>query len=1052
MFHLNTVLFFALWQSTLLLGLALLLGQFFQTTPRKTPWQAHDLYWYGIIAAVVTPIFSSVVDVYDGGWLGGGPSVESITIPLSLWESRISEIQWVRGAGPALDFATIFGATFLLGMASFALLLIYGIISSRKLMFLAKPFPDRESQEALLRGSEMLQNLSLPILFTSPSVKSPTVWCWGLHPAVVLPDELTSKLADEERDAIFLHELAHIARRDHLTAFFARICGLFLFWNPLYWLCLRQVDLLADEACDLMVLSKGNITAETLAETLLRLAAGERHTPARYLSTLQFLSRKERMMKRINTILDFGEGRNTLLSVRPSRLWQCSAFLFMLALSGTLAFCQTQDKPKPIVAEKAKMMGYVEDFFMNNYRDITMRKSLEWGDVQTDDKGNGTIRYKFEALIWDKDRKIMCQDFTFDKDGNYVDTKNLDGFPQDVEKPDTSTTEGMKKLVEKFFSQNYRDITKRKTLEWGEPETSLPNPGSVHRRIRYKYEATIWGKDVITQDKTFTFTKDGEFVSVNDTGSTLGAMPTPEVEAADKFMDAFLKEDYDKAISFYDEKMKKALSVEMLKQIRADLTTKFGDMTDFRAVKTESLLGYIRVHEQGNFKLGSAVFMVVVNKEQKISGFFLGSTEKAETESAKSKTGTDDLTTTLKDHFSLELRKEIQKSDIIKWYPVKKRIADFPADGIDLSTPENSYATQKNLIVSNRKDKVGQLENMTVGRGKMSERERKSLENPEAEDTAKIYRENFIVFEVFVLNDKEAFVFGLRTFDGLYDGNFFRKEGDEWLNMGNDQSFDATEIAERVEQRFGRAIKIAQVLKEGLEEKSTPALTGKVKFSDGTPVSSGNIIFAPAWIKGLSFSGVKLNEDGTFTMDYIVPGEYSVFFADNDEIDAKYHTAETSDLRITVDSNTKVFDVMVERAVWKTPEGGYTHLVVFGPNGDFRPETPMDYLNLVNPKLTQFGIRCGYFRSKPVDGVLIAYNATSTPEEYKTLVELIPQLKYIETIRLTKEMFEEYEKTPQLSLDSTRLSEIEKIGFKNSMTCKKPTCAGTKTCSVPIML
>ena len=70
----------------------------------------------------------------------------------------------------------------------------------------------------------------------------------------------------------------------------------------------------------------------------------------------------------------------------------------------------------------------------------------------------------------------------------------------------------MKALVEKFFSQNYRDITARKTIEWGKATTEE----NGNRSIRYKYEATIWDKNKIINNQIFTFKPDGEFVSVVD--------------------------------------------------------------------------------------------------------------------------------------------------------------------------------------------------------------------------------------------------------------------------------------------------------------------------------------------------------------------------------------------------------------------------------------------------------------------------------------------------------------------------------------------------------
>jgi len=85
--------------------------------------------------------------------------------------------------------------------------------------------------------------------------------------------------------------------------------------------------------------------------------------------------------------------------------------IFMLLTIVSVTFAEQQEKPKPISAEKAKLIGYVENYFTHNFLNNNMKaqKSLvEWGDVTTDRNGNSTIRCKYEAL------------FTFDKDGNLV--------------------------------------------------------------------------------------------------------------------------------------------------------------------------------------------------------------------------------------------------------------------------------------------------------------------------------------------------------------------------------------------------------------------------------------------------------------------------------------------------------------------------------------------------------------------------------------------------------------------------------------------------------
>ena len=93
------------------------------------------------------------------------------------------------------------------------------------------------------------------------------------------------------------------------------------------------------------------------------------------------------------------------------------------------------------------MMGRVEDFFMHNFRDVSSRKSLRWGEVQKFENGNSSIRYKYEARIWDRETMIMNQIFTFDKEGNYVRYEN---------------TTGVQALVSGFFTrsnEDYADVT-----------------------------------------------------------------------------------------------------------------------------------------------------------------------------------------------------------------------------------------------------------------------------------------------------------------------------------------------------------------------------------------------------------------------------------------------------------------------------------------------------------------------------------------------------------------------------------------------------------------
>ena len=82
-------------------------------------------------------------------------------------------------------------------------------------------------------------------------------------------------------------------------------------------------------------------------------------------------------------------------------------------------------EPTVLTSAQAELMGRVEDFFMSNFKDLTSRKSLEWGAVETDADGSRSIRYKYEARIWDKDTMVVDQVFTFDPSGKFISAKDV---------------------------------------------------------------------------------------------------------------------------------------------------------------------------------------------------------------------------------------------------------------------------------------------------------------------------------------------------------------------------------------------------------------------------------------------------------------------------------------------------------------------------------------------------------------------------------------------------------------------------------------------------
>jgi beta-lactamase regulating signal transducer with metallopeptidase domain len=71
-----------------------------------------------------------------------------------------------------------------------------------------------------------------------------------LRPAVLLPESLLAHFEDAELDHVFLHELAHMARRDDWTNLAARIATGLLSIHPVALFALRQIDREREMSCD----------------------------------------------------------------------------------------------------------------------------------------------------------------------------------------------------------------------------------------------------------------------------------------------------------------------------------------------------------------------------------------------------------------------------------------------------------------------------------------------------------------------------------------------------------------------------------------------------------------------------------------------------------------------------------------------------------------------------------------------------------------------------------------------------------------------------------
>jgi len=100
----------------------------------------------------------------------------------------------------------------------------------------------------------------------SPSLTVPVVWGFA-HPVLLLPVEARQWTRDQLR-VVFLHEAAHVARRDWISLLFARFTTSLLWFHPLVWMLARTARQECERCCDDLVLASGERATE-YAEHLL---------------------------------------------------------------------------------------------------------------------------------------------------------------------------------------------------------------------------------------------------------------------------------------------------------------------------------------------------------------------------------------------------------------------------------------------------------------------------------------------------------------------------------------------------------------------------------------------------------------------------------------------------------------------------------------------------------------------------------------------------------------------------------------------------------------
>lgn len=146
-----------------------------------------------------------------------------------------------------------------------AIKLVKSVFELRRIASSATPLPASSQDPQLLKAG-----LRSAEVCTSSVVDRPSVVGF-LHPRILLPEDLISKLSDQQLEQILLHEMEHLRRRDDWTNLFQKIALILFPLNPVLFWVERRLCVERELACDDCVL---NFTSarKTYATCLANLA------------------------------------------------------------------------------------------------------------------------------------------------------------------------------------------------------------------------------------------------------------------------------------------------------------------------------------------------------------------------------------------------------------------------------------------------------------------------------------------------------------------------------------------------------------------------------------------------------------------------------------------------------------------------------------------------------------------------------------------------------------------------------------------------------------
>ncbi|MEM1114988.1 MAG: M56 family metallopeptidase [Bacteroidota bacterium] len=216
-------------------------------------------------------------------------------------------------------------------------------------------------------------------LLRSDRLDVPIAWGYG-RPAVVLPASADG-WTTERREAVLLHEMAHLRRHDAWTQVLAQAAVALHWANPLAWAGYRRFLDAREQACDDAVL-QGGARPSAYAQHLVGVARSLKRDRIA-LAAVSPMARRVPLESRVCSILDASRRRSSL--GRPAfRRALGATLLFLLPLAALRPVAIAQDVPTPPSVSNVAILVDAAQAEVEQMAAVAARQDLAAAEAEMD--------------------------------------------------------------------------------------------------------------------------------------------------------------------------------------------------------------------------------------------------------------------------------------------------------------------------------------------------------------------------------------------------------------------------------------------------------------------------------------------------------------------------------------------------------------------------------------------------------------------------------------------------------------------------------------------